>query len=88
MATLTIRNIPDDALAGFRVHAASHGRSMEAAAREMIEAVAKSPSAKLSVAERIAKAQQRVRDANGGIMPTGVVDEFLAERRVAAARGE
>ena len=42
MASLTIRNIPDDAKQRFRERAAAHGRSMEEEARQMIlTAVAK-----------------------------------------------
>ena len=29
-----------------------------------------------------------IRAANGGVLPTGVVDEFIAERRAEAAREE
>lgn len=36
MASLTIRNIPEDAKQRFRERAAAHGRSMEEEARQMI----------------------------------------------------
>ena len=36
MASLTIRNIPDDAKRRFRQRAAAHGRSMEEEARQLI----------------------------------------------------
>ena len=36
MASLTIRNIPEDAKRRFRQRAAAHGRSMEEEARQMI----------------------------------------------------
>ncbi len=36
MASLTIRNIPEDAKQRFRQRAAAHGRSMEEEARQMI----------------------------------------------------
>ncbi len=36
MATLTIRNLPDDVRDALRVRAAKHGRSMEAEVREML----------------------------------------------------
>lgn len=39
MASLTIRNIPEDAKQRFRERAAAHGRSMEEEARQMILAV-------------------------------------------------
>jgi plasmid stability protein len=88
MATLTIRNISDEALARFRVRAAEHGRSMEAEAREMIERASAPAEAKPSPAERIAKAQALFRQAFGGNPPQGLVDELIADRRAAAARGE
>ena len=39
MASLTIRNIPDDAKQRFRERAAAHGRSMEEEARQLILSV-------------------------------------------------
>lgn len=88
MATLTIRNISDEALARFRVRAAEHGRSMEAEARELIERAGATAETKLSPAERVAKARERLRAAFGGNPPTDLVDDLLAERRAAAARGD
>lgn len=42
MASLTIRNLPEDAKRRFRQRAAAHGRSMEEEARQLIlEAVAR-----------------------------------------------
>ena len=40
MASLTIRNIPDDAKLRFRKRAAGHGRSMEEEARQLVIAAA------------------------------------------------
>lgn len=88
MATLTIRNISDEALARFRVLAAEHGRSMEAEARALIERAGVVGEAKPSPAERVAKARARLREAFGGNPPSDLVDDLLAERRAAAARGE
>ena len=87
MATLTIRDLPDDDRDALRVRAAEHGRSMEAEVRVLIHDALRAPK-KLSVEARIKKAQDRIRAANGGVMPAGLVDAFLAERREAAARGE
>ena len=92
MATLTVRNLPDEALAKLRVQAAKHGRSMEAEARELIVAVAEGASvlrssARLSIEERVARAQAKIR-AELGELPKGRVDAFLAERKAAAERGE
>ena len=88
MATLTIRNISDEALARFRVLAAEHGRSMEAEARALIEGAGAPRAVKLSPAERVAKAQALFRQAFGGNPPKGLVDELIADRRAAAARAE
>ena len=100
MGTLTVRNIPSDDLAALRVRAAERGRSMEAEVRELIhEAAPRAPRIEPprledlppvppDVEARVAKAQAMVREAFGGVMPTGRVDAFLAERRAAAERGE
>jgi antitoxin FitA len=92
MATLTIRNLPDEALAKFRVRAAERGRSMEAEAREVIVAVAEGASllklpGRAPIEERVARAQAKIR-AELGELPKGRVDAFLAERKAAAERGE
>lgn len=98
MATLTIRNIPGDQHAALRVRAAQHGRSMEEEVRTLIaEAVAKGELSHLPRrdAEILAKADAAaealrvaLREANGGRLPTGVVDALIAERRAEAAREE
>lgn len=92
MATLTIRNLPDETLAKFRVRSAERGRSMEAEARELVVAVADGARlvpniARPSVDERVAEVQAMVR-AKLGRLPEGRVDAFLAERKSAAERGE
>ena len=92
MATLTVRNLPDDALAKLRVRAAEHGRSMEAEARDVLVAIAEGASVvrlvpRASIEERVARAQAKIR-AELGELPKGRVDAFLAERKAAAERGE
>lgn len=82
MATLTIRNLPDDVRDRLRVRAAENGRSMEAEARDALaSSVAGTPDehGPEDVAERIAAIQREFRK----YVPEGVslVDEFLAERR-------
>lgn len=82
MATLTIRNLPDDVRDRLRIRAAKNGRSMEAEAREvLVTAVvpADPKQGKDDYAERLAKVQREVRK----YIPEGtpLVDEFLAERR-------
>ena len=92
MATLTVRNLPDETLAKFRVRAAQHGRSMEAEARELLVAVAggaqltPAPVAH-SIEDRVALAQAMIR-AELGELPKGRVDAFIAERHAAAEQGE
>ena len=87
MATITVRDLPDEDRDALRVRAAGRGRSMEAEVRALIHEALHSPG-RLAADARIQKAQDRIRAANGGRLPAGVVDAFLAERRDAAARGE
>ena len=93
MASLTIRNIPDDQHSALRVRAAKAGRSMEEEVRLMIaEAVANEnrsdDAIRADIEARVARAQAIVREAHGGVLPTGRVDAFIRERREAAERGE
>ena len=100
MATITVRNIPDEEFAALRVRAAEHGRSMESEVREMIREFVPPPRRMApprledlppvspEVRARVDAAQAMVREAFGGEMPKGRVDAFLAERRAAAERGE
>ncbi len=88
MATITIRNLPDEVRDKLRVRAAQNGRSMEAEARETLVDMFKPrdrdhrPSAR----ERLAHAQ----DLFAPYRRPGVslVEELLRERRQAAARGD
>jgi len=43
MASITIRNVPDDVHRALRVRAAQHGRSAEAEIREILERAVKPP---------------------------------------------
>jgi antitoxin FitA len=87
MATLTIRNLPDEVRDKLRVRAARNGRSMEAEARQVIaEAMGKSGSADLQ-----AEWKASVREAQETFAPyrnakVSVVDELIAERRLEAWR--
>lgn len=88
MATLTIRNLPDQVRDRVRVRAAENGRSMEAEARRaLIEAFpADTPGKRLSVRERVQLAQAIFEPyRKPGV---SLVDQLLAERREAAARGD
>ena len=84
MATLTIRNLPDDVHARLRVRAAKAGRSMEAEARSIIESAVGLDEPKASPEDL----QRLVDELFGGNKSTGVVDALIAERRREAAREE
>ena len=87
MATLTVRNIPDETLAAFRVRAAAHGKSMEAEMRDLIaKAAAERQASRPSAEDRVARAQAIVRQAFGGQMPGDLVDDLLSDRRTEAAK--
>lgn len=80
VATLTIRNLPDDVRDRLRLRAAQNGRSMEAEVRQVLaEAVEADHATAQGPAERVRRLQAIIEPYRkpGG----GVVDEFLAERR-------
>jgi plasmid stability protein len=82
MATLTIRNLPDDVRDRLRVRAAENGRSMEAEVREVLsQAVPKKrqPSSPEEIRERVRSVQAAFEKYKRP--GESVVDEFLAERR-------
>ena len=83
MATLTIRKMPDHVRDALRLRAAKNGRSVEAEAREILAAASSGAKAAKPVDpdKAFAKLRASIRKANGGKMPTGVVDAFLRERR-------
>jgi plasmid stability protein len=82
MATLTIRNVPEDVHARLRVRAARTGRSMEAEVRVILEEAAAPGADKMTV--------QVLRDwvdqTYGSEKPSGVVEELIAGRRGESAR--
>jgi plasmid stability protein len=92
MATLNIRNLPEEVHRRLRVRAAEHGRSMEAEARAILAAAftdEESPgSAKRSTAAKVRDLQAFIAKLYGGNKPTNLVDEFIAERRREFAREE
>jgi plasmid stability protein len=53
MATLTVRNLPEEVHRALRVRAAAHGRSTEAEVREIIAATV-APSGRLRMGEALA----------------------------------
>jgi plasmid stability protein len=83
MATLNIRRLPEDVHAKLRVRAAKAGRSMEAEARRILaEAVQEKESKPVDLAA-LRAFMLRLYD---GRLPTGVVDDFIDERRREAER--
>lgn len=81
MATLTIRNLPEEVRERLRVRAARRGRSMEAEVRAILTEVT-------TVEERAECAtslQDWVDELYGDSRPENVVDELIAERRNEAA---
>jgi len=77
MATLTIRNLPQEVYDRLRIRAAENKRSMEAEAREL---VAKALPPKLTPEQALRNMQEMMKN----IKPKhgdSLVDEFLAERR-------
>lgn len=53
MATLTVRNVPDEVHRALRVRAATHGHSAEAEIREILEAAVK-PQDRLKMGDALA----------------------------------
>jgi antitoxin FitA len=82
MATLTVRNLPDEVRDQLRVRAARNGRSMEAEARAVLAAGVNGDNRN----EEQKDVRARVRRLHEIMKPyrskdRSVVDEFLAERR-------
>lgn len=92
MATLNIRNLPDEVHRRLRVRAAEHGRSMEAEARAILaEAAMERPKRSMTRKDLLRETQRLqafVDKLYGGNKPKNVVDEFIADRRREAAREE
>jgi plasmid stability protein len=88
MATLTIRNLPEEVHSALRRRAAENARSMEAEARDVLR---RAVAAEVPTAEDRAEALAALRRYGAKLkrkLPKdwSVVDELLAERRLAAAR--
>jgi plasmid stability protein len=82
MATLNIRRLPEDVHAKLRVRAARAGRSMEAEARMILAEAVEQPEPKPVDLAELRALMLRLYD---GTLPTGVVDDLIAERRRAAS---
>ena len=59
MASLTVRNVPDDVHRALRVRAAQHGRSTEAEVREILAAVVK-PEKRVRMGEALAAIGRKI----------------------------
>jgi plasmid stability protein len=59
MATLTVRNLPDNVHRALRVRAAQHGRSTEAEVRDILEAVVK-PEKRLRMGDALTALGQSI----------------------------
>ncbi len=59
MATVTVRNLPDEVHRALRVRAATHGRSTEAEIREILE-LAVRPQERLRLGSALAELGRRV----------------------------
>ena len=82
MATLTIRNLPEEVRERLRLRAARRGRSMEAEVRSILTKAVSDEEAVLSRQEL----RGWVDRLYGNDTPTDVVDDLLRERRQEAAK--
>ncbi len=92
MATLNIRNLPDEVHRRLRVRAAEHGRSMEAEARAILAAACADQDSegapRESTSAKVKELQAFIDKLYGGNKPKNAVDELIAERRREFAREE
>ena len=76
MATLHIRDVPEEVHGALKRLAGVEGTSMEALARRLLSEAVRKPRVR-----KPASVQALVRRLYGGKLPGAVVDEFLNERR-------
>ena len=80
MATVTIRNLPDEVHAALRIRAATDGMSMEAEMRNILTEVCLnkhiSPFSLQNIVDQLYKSN----------FPSNVVDDLIRDRRAEAAR--
>ena len=91
MASITIRNLPDEIRDALRVRAALNGRSMEAEARQSLVLSVMQQDLGIEGPTEVQRAAMRALQARVLHMtPPGasLVDELISERRKAAARGD
>ena len=84
MATLTIRNLPDEIRDRLRVRAAENGRSMEAEARDMLqrELTSRPPMGEAERRRRLKAVQQAMEPFKSSQVLAS--EELIAERRLEA----
>lgn len=80
MATLNIRNLPEEIHQKLRIRAAKSGRSMEAEARAILTNACSDSSEPVSATSL----QEMVSELYGQKKPKRVVDDLLLERRKAS----
>ena len=86
MATITVRNLPDDVHDRLRVRAARKGQSMEAEVRAILrDATASDTPDSEAGLRRLSTLVDRL---YGARKPRSVVDDFIAGRRREAEREE
>jgi plasmid stability protein len=83
MAVLNIRNLSEDVHQRLRERAERHHRSMEAEARMILTEVL---IAERKAAPSLERVREMIEAHYGDQKPTGVVDEFIAQRRREAER--
>ena len=80
MATLTIRNLPDEVRDRLRVRAAQNGRSMEAEARDVLSKAIDAPEPdEDDIGERVRAVQEAFRQYRDP--GKNMVDQFLSDRK-------
>lgn len=83
MATLNIRNLPDEVHRELRLRAARHNRSMEAEARAILGEACRP---RKSTEEIVRQVQAWIDEQYGANKPSGVVEDLIRERREEAKR--
>jgi plasmid stability protein len=83
MATLNIRNLPDEVHRELRQRAARHNRSMEAEARAILGEACRPPASPEEALRKVRAWRER---EFGPSPPENVVDDFLRWRRTEAWR--
>ena len=83
--TLIIRDLPQDLSRRLDARAVQNGRSPEEEARTLLMGSLLAEARREDAMAAIEETRAALRAANGGELPKGVVDEFLAEKRRTAA---